>query len=431
MNYTIPFGRDVLTVELPEDRVLYYASPMKPSIPDDPHKLIEESLDNPIGTKRLEEMVQPGQKILVLIDDVTRPTPKKLLLEHVLGRLSKAGILRENISICIAPGTHRPMTEEEKRVHLGTEIIENYRLINQNYADLDELVYIGDTPSGIPIDVYKVALEADFILGIGNIVPHVSAGWGGGAKIVQPGICGERTTQGTHTIAALEQNVMETCGNADNQCRREMEMIAEKVGLKFIVNTVMDEEKHILGVFSGDFIKAHRSGIELARQVLSPEIPCKTDIVIASANPADLDFWQADKPFVFAQYGLKDGGTLIFVMAGEEGLSGNAPHHEPTLRKYCTLSEETIRDHVKRGLIEDVIAIDNPIHLDQVRKRGVNTLLVSKGFTQADADALGFELCSDFDEAMNRANAKQGVDSTIGIIPYCGETLVHIRKDDR
>ena len=78
-----------------------------------------------------------------------------------------------------------------------------------------------------------------------------------------------------------------------------------------------------------------------------------------------------------------------------------------------------------------MIAIDNPIHLDQVRKRGVNTLLVSKGFTQADADALGFELCSDFDEAMNKANAKQGVDSTIGIIPYCGETLVRIRKDDR
>ena len=427
MKYSIPFGKDELQFDLPQERIKYYASPMKPEIPEDTDKLIEDALDAPIGTDRLEALVRSEMKVLILIDDITRPTPKKLMLDHVLRRIDLAGVPHENVTICVAPGTHRPMTEEEKLIHIGERILNEYKFVNQSYSDLDELVYLGDTPSGIPIDVYKVALDADFIIGIGNIVPHVSAGWGGGAKIIQPGICGERTTQGTHLIAALDQNVMETCGNADNQCRREMEMIAEKVGLKFIVNTVMDEDKHILGVFSGHFVAAHRAGIEMARQVLCPEIPCKTDIVIASANPAEVDFWQADKPFVFSQYGLKDGGTLIFALSGDEGLSGNAPHHEHALRNYCTLSEETIRDWVQRGLIEDLIAIDNPIHLDQVRKRGVNTLLVSKGFTQADADALGFELCQSMEDALAKADARQGVDATIGIIPYCGETMVRLK----
>lgn len=428
MRYFLPFGADTLCFDLPEERVMYYAAPMKPEIPSDTDALIEQSLDAPVGTGRLEELVSPEMNILVLIDDVTRPTPKKLILTHALRRLDLAGVPREHVTICVAPGTHRQMTEEEKLQHIGPQILSTYRFLNLSYTDQDEIVHIGDTPSGIPIDVYRVALEADFIMGIGNIVPHVSAGWGGGAKIVQPGICGERTTQGTHLIAALDQNVMETCGNADNQCRREMEMIAAQVGLKFIINTVMDEDKHVLGVFSGDFIAAHRAGIEMARQVLSPEIPCRTDIVIASANPADVDFWQADKPFVFSQYGLKDGGTLIFALSGEEGLSGNAPHHEYALRHYCTLSEQTIREYVKKGLIEDLIAIDNPIHLDQVRKRGVNTLLVSKGFTKADADALGFELCRSMEEALAKADARQGSDSTIGIIPYCGETMVRVRE---
>lgn len=428
MKYTIPFGKEVLAFELDERRVQYVAAPLKPSVPGDPDALIEASLDRPIGTEKLEELLDKGMKVLILIDDITRPTPKKQILEHVLRRISRAGVRREDVTICIAPGTHRSMTEEEKLTHIGGEILANFRLINPSYTELDRFTHLGDTPSGIPIDVYTIALEADFILGIGNIVPHVSAGWGGGAKIVQPGICGERTTQGTHVIAALEQNVMETCGNADNQCRREMEWIAGKVGLKFIVNTVMDEDKHILGVFSGHYIAAHRAGIELARQILSPEIPCKTDIVIASANPAEVDFWQADKPFVFSQYGLKDGGTLIFVMSGDEGLCGNAPHHEKAIRALCTRSEEEIRDMAAKGEIEDLIAIDNPIHLDQVRKRGVNTLLVSKGLTEVDAAALGFTLCKSLEEALQKADSRQGSEATIGIIPYCGETMVHIKE---
>ena len=426
-DYTIPFGKDTLSFCLDEENVMYYASPLIPEVPDNPSEIIEKALEHPIGTPKLEEMLSSEMRILVLIDDITRPTPKKILLEHVLARIEKAGVPDSQVTICVAPGTHRPMTESEKLEHIGKDILNRYTFLNQSFQDENNFINIGVTPSGIPIDVYKIVLETDFILGIGNIVPHVSAGWGGGAKIVQPGICGERTTQGTHTIAALDQNVMETCGNADNQCRHEMEAIAEKIGLQFIVNTVMDENKNILGVFSGHFVKAHREGIKMAKRVLCPEIPLKTDIVIASANTAEVDFWQADKPFVFAQYGLKDNGTLIFVLSGDEGLCGNAPHHEKALRQLCTLSEETIRQMVVDNEIEDLIAIDNPIHLDQVRKRGVNTLLVTHGFSQADADDLGFELCSDICEAIKKAFARQGDRATVGIIPYCGETMVRLR----
>lgn len=429
MQYSIPFGNTTLSFDLDETKVKYYASPSKIEIPTDVDALIEASLDTPIGSERLEVLLHSDMQVMILIDDVTRPTPKSLLLQHILKRVHLAGISKENVTICIAPGTHRPMTEDEKRIYIGENILKNYKLINQTYSDTDALQYIGDSPSGIPIDIYKAALDMDFIIGIGNIVPHVTAGWGGGAKIVQPGICGERTTAGTHSIAALDQNVMETCGNAENPCRHEMELIAEKVGLKFIVNTVMDENRHILGVFSGDFVKAHRKGVEMARPVFGPEIPCKTDIVIASANPANLDYWQAAKPFIFAQYGLKDNGTLIFVLSGEEGLCGNSPHHEDFLRKFCTKNEEEIREFVEKGLIEDLIAIDAPIHLDQVRKRGVNTLLVSSHLTKTDAEALGFELCQDMEDAISRASARQGAYATIGIIPYCGETLVHEKQN--
>lgn len=426
-TYEIPFADEKLIVELPEEQVVYVAHPMIPEVPGDVDAMIESALDSPYGSDRLENMVKPGDKVLVLLDDITRPTPKKIILPHVLRRLALAGVDEKNVKLCLAPGTHRLMTEEELPVYIGRDIINRYEIVNISYKDLDRLTYIGDSPSGVPIDVYKEAIEADFIIGVGNIVPHVSAGWGGGAKIVQPGICGERTTRATHIVAALEQNVMETCGNADNKCRREMELIARQVGLKFIVNTVMDENKNVLGVFCGDFIDAHRAGVQMAKKVLSPEIPCKADIVIASANPCEIDFWQGDKPFVFAQYGLKDNGTLIFVIEGREGLCGNASHHEATLRKYCTLSEERIRQDVKDGKIDDVIAIDNPIHLDQVRRRGVNTLVVTRGFSERDCKDLGFEMTGGLNDAVARAFARQGDGATVGIIPYCGETMVRVK----
>ena len=206
-------------------------------------------------------------------------------------------------------------------------------------------------------------------------------------------------------------------------------VLPKKVGLRFIVNTVMDENHNILGVFCGDFIEAHKAGVKLAREVLCPTIPQKADIVIASANPCNTDFWQGDKPFVFAQYGLKDGGTLIFLLSGEEGLSGDAPQHDYVLRHYCTLSEEKVREDVNNGVIEDLIGIDAPIHLDQVRKRGINTLLVSSHYSQEDTEALGFESCTSVYDALEKAESKLGKDATIGIIPYCGETLVQVKAE--
>lgn len=424
MRYEIPCGEEILFVNIPEENVIFYVTPVQIGQTLNADELIEEALDAPFGSLHLEEAVASAQKILVLLDDITRPTPKKQLIEHIIVRLERAGKTDNQIMLAFAPGTHRPLTEEEILKLLGAEIVGRFEIININYKNTERLVYIGDSPSGIPIDVYREAVEADYLIGIGNIVPHVSAGWGGGAKIVQPGICGERTTQGTHLMAALEQNVMETCGNADNKCRHEMELIAKRVGLKFIVNTVMDEHQRLQGVFCGDCVEAHRAGVAMAKKVLCPEIPAKADILIASANPCEIDFWQGGKPYVFAQYAIRDGGTLIFVMEGREGLCGNSPEHEYVLRHYSTLSEETIRLDVQNGVISDLIGVDTPIYHDQIRKRGINVLLVTKGFTQADADALGFELARDLDTAIEKAFRIQGSLAKVGIIPYCGETLV-------
>lgn len=426
--YTVPYGPEQLSFALDDANFLYYAAPVTGHAVPDQQQVITQAFDHPIGALRLEESVRPDQKIVILLDDVTRPTPKRVLLQEVLRRLASAGVPDGNITLIMALGTHRTLTDAEVERHFGHDVIDRFRFLNLDYKDESIFVDLGKSENGTPIQVYREVVNADFKIAIGNIVPHIAAGWGGGCKMIQPGVCSEKTTEVTHLMACTLQNVLEACGTTDNLCRREMEQIAGKVGLDFIANTVLDEHKNILGLFCGHYIAAHRAGVELATHVMRPLIPRRADVVIASATPADIDFWQGCKPYIFAHFGVRDGGVIIFVIHGREGLCGNAPQHEKTLRKYCAMDFASIKAAVDRGEVKDIVGINVPLFVATVSRR-VTTLCVSQGFADADIRDLGFEPCASVESALQRAYELVGRQASVGIIPYCGETLVRERAD--
>ena len=424
-TFQLPYGNQELALSVEDKNFLFYASPVRTAPVPDQAVLLRESLDHPIGARRLEESVRPGMKIVVIVDDVTRPTPKKMILAEVLRRLKTGGVGSGQIKIVIGLGTHRKMTQAEISRYLGDENIQGHELVHIGYQDRSRFVNLGTSENGTPIEVYREVVEADYKVAIGNIVPHTIAGWGGGAKMIQPGVCSEATTAVTHLMAATQQQVLDVCGCADNLCRQEMEKIAGQVGLDFIVNTVLNEQKRILGVFSGHYIRAHRAGVELARQVLCPVIPAQADILVASANPAHIDFWQGCKPYIFSMHGVRPGGVLIFAIDGSEGLCGNAPQHEATLRKYSLRPFEELKELVAKGEIDDVVGIHVPLFHATVRHR-VTTICVSTGFSREDKQCLGFLHADTLEDALKGAFAMTSPEAKVGIIPYAGETLVRM-----
>lgn len=422
-KYTLPYGNGTTQVSIEDKNFLYYAAPVVPGEAPDQQQIIHQAFENPIGTGHLEELVTSDMKITILLDDITRPTPKRILLQEVLRRLEAVSVPDENITLIVALGTHRPLTPAEIEQHYGNDIVKRFRFLNLDYKDKSIYVDLGKSGNGTPIEVNREVMESDFKIAIGNIVPHIAAGWGGGCKMIQPGVCSERTTEVTHLLACTIQNVLEACGTTDNLCRKEMEEIAGRVGLDFIINTVLDEHKNILGLFCGHFIEAHRVGVELARKVMCPKIPARADIVIASANPANIDFWQGCKPYIFSHFGVKDGGTIIFLIHGTEGLCGNAPQHEKTLRHYGAMEYDEIMKDVDAGVLEDIVGINVPLFIARVRNR-VTTLCVSEGFSEEDVQALGFTYCDSLETALAKAYDLMGKDATVGLIPFGGETLV-------
>jgi len=430
MRFELAFKKGVSTeVEVPEENLLFNAEPLKTGKVPEQEKIVEESLDNPIGTDRLENMLKPEMSVVVLVDDITRPTPTAKILPHVMRRIEKAGVPDSNIKIIMAPGTHRQMTEEELEIKLGRQIMDRYVVYNRDYQDSSKFIYLGETKSGIPVELDREVYEADFVIGLGNIIPHISAGWSGGAKIILPGICSSRTTDMMHYVACVAQPVLEVFGTCDNIPRMEMEEIAEKAGLSFIVNTVLDDRHNMQGVFSGHFIKAHRRGAELAEKLMVVPIPQQADILIVNANPCYFDYWQGIKPYAYSHRAVREGGVLIFVLDGIEHLCGDAPSHEPTLKKYMTWTFQDMKRDVEEGRATDIVGMNVPMYHSTLRHR-VKNYIVTNHMTQDEIDLLNFEKANTLQDALNKAFKVVGRDGKVGIIPYGGETLTRVNKED-
>jgi nickel-dependent lactate racemase len=416
-------------VEIDDRNLLFHAVHRQITEVPDQAQLIEHALDHPIGTARLEALVKASDRVVILVDDITRPTPASRILPPILDRIHQAGVPTQAVRIFVAMGTHRPMTEDELRIKLGDDILARYAVINRDYRE-GPFVDLGQTESGTPIAVNRDVLEANVKVAIGNVVPHVSVGWSGGSKIILPGVCNSRTSDMMHLMACTVQPVLEVLGSRDNKPRAEMDAIAARVGLDFIVNVVMDEDKNLLGVFAGHFAQAHRAACVLAEQVLVIPVPAQADILIVSANPCHFDYWQGIKAYAFAHLGVREGGVIVLLLDGAEGLCGDAPTHEKTVRKYMSWSFADQKAAVERGEVDDLVGLNVPMYHAMVRHRVMRTILVTNHMSQQDIQVLEFDSAPSVRAALERAYALLGRDAMVGVIPFGGETLVRVAQEE-
>lgn len=412
-------------VEIDDRNLLFHAAHRRATAVPDQRQVILDALAHPIGTGRLETLVHPGQSVVILFDDITRPTPAAAILPPILDALHRTGVRTEDIRLFAALGTHRPMTAAELRTKLGNAVVERYTIINREYLDGD-FVNLGQTPSGIPIEVDRAVVEADVKIAIGNVVPHITAGWGGGSKILLPGACSRNTTDMMHYIGCISQPVLEVLGVRDTQPRAEMDAIARRVGLHFIVNTVLDEDGKLLGVFAGDVVEAHHRAVALAEQVMVVPIPRQADILIVSANPCHVDYWQGLKPYAYAHLAVREGGVIIFMLDGVEHLCGDAPSHEPTLLKYMRRPVDELIAAVKRGEVDDLVGLNLPLYHASLFRRVRKTICVTHHLMAAELELLGFDSAPTVQVALEQAYSLLGRNALVGVIPFGGETLTRI-----
>ncbi|NIN97380.1 MAG: DUF2088 domain-containing protein [Anaerolineae bacterium] len=270
MKVSVPYGNETVEVEVSGHNLIAVASPKEVTTEADLVAQVRQALRFPIDTVAFAEMLKGGEHLLLLVDDITRATPTDQILPVLLEELQ---VERKNVqvTILIALGTHRKMTQEEIERKVGGEIVASYPVLNHEWDDESALIDLGITPNGTPIKINRWIEDVDLCIGIGNIAPHNLAGWSGGGKILQPGICGKETTYQTHLIAARCPTT--NLGKLVNPVRAEIEQVAGRTKMKWVLNTVLDRHGRVAHVVAGETQAAHRRGVALARPISEVPVP--------------------------------------------------------------------------------------------------------------------------------------------------------------
>jgi nickel-dependent lactate racemase len=422
-SITLPYGHSDRTIEIPTKNLAWIEGPRHAPVIPDIAAAVRHAIQNPIGSPTLAELAaRHGKRTLLLVDDSTRSTPQALILPILLDELNKAGIADSDISVMIALGTHRRMQQREVAERVGEAVLHRVPVNNLSH-DPKDFVDLGVTPLGIPIHVSRQYLESEISIAIGNIIPHMYAGWAGGAKMVQPGVTSALTTGRTHLIAG--PRVYEILGNVDNEVRKEMETIAIRSGLKFIVNVVLDAAGAVAGMVAGDVIKAHRAGVEIARPIYTINLDEKPDIVVASSHPADRDLWQGFKAVNNCGMLVRDGGTLILMIPAPEGI---APDHTQ-LVDFGTTPADQVMTMVSEGKVTDEVAAATYLAFDQTRRR-ITVALMTDGISNEEAAKIGITATGTFTEALSDALVRHGSDARIGVITQGADIMTNFTKKE-
>jgi nickel-dependent lactate racemase len=340
MRIKLDYGRTGLDVELPDDRVVGPLS-IRPSVPlADPAGALEAALANSIGTKPLAELARGRKDACVLVCDITRPVPNTLILPPVLRTLEAAGITRENITILVATGLHRPNEGAELEELVGPDVARNYRCVNHHGKVQEEHDYLGTTPNGVPVWLDARYVRADLKITTGLIEPHLMAGYSGGRKVICPGIAGLETVKVWHGPKFLE-HPMADCGVVEgNPVHEENTRIALMAGCDFIVNVCLDGQRRVTWLGAGHMIEAWRQGVAFCAAVVKAPVPEPVDVVVTSCAgyPLDTTWYQAVKGLTGALPIVKQGGTIVLAASLTEGLGSPEFQHlladNPDLKRF-------------------------------------------------------------------------------------------------
>jgi lactate racemase len=422
MQVTLPYGQSSCTFQLPERNLLAIVEPADVAGVADTTAETLQALRQPVASRPLRELVVRGTKVLIIVDDFTRPTPAQRILPSLLTELdAKANKL--DVTILIAAGTHRPMTDSEIAAKVGADVMANYPVLNHDAYNDAELVNVGRTKNGTPIKLNHLVTEADLVIGISNVVPHNLAGWSGGAKIIQPGVCGAETTNLTHAIAMMSP--VPHVGRLDNPLRVEIEAVVEFAHLNFFsINVVLNRHWDVVKIVAGQPTLSHRQAVEASERVWIVPIPAMPDIIVCSSYPSDVDFWQGAKGLYACEPVIKRGGDIIMASPCPERIAVH--EHTETVRRLKGLASRVARHEAARRGMSDLAGVNVSVFMARLNELAWVSIY-SEGLTDEDLDMLGCARAHSMQQAVDAALERQGPAAQVAVITHGGETCPVLR----
>jgi nickel-dependent lactate racemase len=354
---------------------------------------IRRALAEPFGAPPLRELAQGRRSAAILVDDISRPTPAFRLLPYILEELAQGGLGEDRLCVIAATGTHRPFRRQEWVLKIGQELTE--RLDIRSHNPCENLDYLGKSSLNIPVWVNRDFAHAELKIALGTIMPRGTV-FGGGSKMVLPGVCGRETISANHNYCPSRDFVAHT---------QEVGRIA---GLDYIINPLLNPHLGVMALVAGEPLQAFARGVELGQQLYATVVPEQMDIFVCNAWPKDNDAHQislARVPlFGTRKQALKAGGTVVTVSACPEG----AGYH--LVMGPGTVFRQRMRQHAGAALTGSV-----------AKELAARNILFAPGINAHEARLLyddQYLFCKTWGEVRAALEDRYGDTARVGVFPY-------------
>ena len=355
------------------------------------------SMDNTIKSDKLKNLAKGSKKVVIIVSDATRGIPTGKVLPFVIDDLIDAGIDLKQITIIIALGVHRPATKSEMKEIVGEKYFEKIKIINHNGFDKKNLVYLGETSLGTPIEVNKTVYEADFKIIIGKVEPHEFAGFSGGRKSILPGVSSEKTIESNHRPEMLLNENARPGVMLNNPVNEDMAEAAEVLGVDFAINIVQNIKADVVGIFSGDIFESHLKAVEYMRSVYSVGLKERPDIIVTTpGRPLNIDFYQSIKPIIALAPIIKKNGVIVMYSECREGVNS-----VDMLKPYEESS--TVEDVVEYLMSNYKIQMDHALLLSKIMQKKIKIVVYSPNIDKSVLKKMFIETADNPQDALEKA----------------------------
>jgi len=418
LSYSIPYGKTTIPFTPPDNRTIQLIEAKPFPAPPDQAKTVTDALNSPINSPTLSELTKDVKKILIITNDNTRPMPSRVTIPAIIQSFYHPED-KYDITILIANGLHRAMTQAEMDEQFGRELTGRYRFVNHRAADETQLAYHGRLSTGSELWLNKLVGESDLVISEGFIEQHFFAGYSGGRKSILPGVAGAQTIMRNHCPANISDERSIGANLDGNPIHEECAEAALAAPLGFILNVALNDRKQIIRAFAGRPVDAHLAGCRFVRELMSVKaVP--TDIVITSNNgyPLDRNLYQAVKGIDTAARVVKDGGVIIAAAGCADGV-GHASFGEQLRR--CASKEQLFRNMSEPAGEADKWQVQ--ILARAMRRSTV--ILVNGTLTKDEVESMLFVYAADMAEAFEKALEIAGKGASVSVMPE-GPTVIPI-----
>ncbi len=416
VGFSIPSGWNLISGE------------NKPPIPVAPNSLMEvkRALDNPIASPKIEELARPGMQVTLVFDDLQRPTPAHLILPEIMTRLNRAGVADERIKGVCALGTHPVYNLEQLKIKVGKEAF--FRLKGRLFSHdpyASDNVIIGKTHRGALVEINPHAAFADLVIGIGECMPHPAAGYGGGYKILVPGLSSYRSVA-DHHFAWMRHpnskvNVLEK-----NYFWEEIVDAGKLTRLAFKADFIINEKKEIIRGFAGHPLEEQKVAARYAESLYLIPLPKQPDITITAAFPMEIGV-QSTKALLLAGFCTRAGGTIIWVAPQKQAgpimpLIKEMGTSETASDFHRRLIDGDVPDHLREFGISYIMQV---VHYKELAEK-FRVIHVTEGLSPEQVRTMNYTYCSSVQEAVDLTTQDMPT-ADVAIFPSGGTIIPEVR----